>query len=111
MAYGTMGGDGQPQFQAAIFTRHVLMGRDLQESISAPRWLVGRTRGVDVAALRIESRFDRAVIDRLRRAGHLVEPIGAFAAFMGHAGAVVRHGDGRMDGATDPRSDGAALGV
>jgi gamma-glutamyltranspeptidase/glutathione hydrolase len=26
---------------------------------------------------------------------------------MGHAGAIVRHSDGRLDGATDPRSDGA----
>jgi gamma-glutamyltranspeptidase/glutathione hydrolase len=28
---------------------------------------------------------------------------------MGHAGAIVRHPDGRFEGATDPRSDGAAL--
>jgi gamma-glutamyltranspeptidase/glutathione hydrolase len=25
---------------------------------------------------------------------------------MGHAGAIVRHPDGRLEGATDPRSDG-----
>jgi gamma-glutamyltranspeptidase len=28
---------------------------------------------------------------------------------MGHAGALVRHPDGALEGATDPRSDGAAL--
>jgi gamma-glutamyltranspeptidase/glutathione hydrolase len=29
---------------------------------------------------------------------------------MGHAGAIVRRPDGVLEGATDPRSDGAALG-
>ena len=111
MAYGTMGGDGQPQFQAAIFARHVLFGRDLQESVSAPRWLVGRTWGDDAADLRIETRFDRRLVAALREAGHAVQPAGPWAEFMGHAGAVVRHDDGRMEGATDPRSDGAALGA
>jgi gamma-glutamyltranspeptidase/glutathione hydrolase len=30
---------------------------------------------------------------------------------MGHAGALVRHPDGALDGASDPRSDGAAAAV
>jgi gamma-glutamyltranspeptidase len=29
---------------------------------------------------------------------------------MGHAGALVRHPDGRIEGAADPRSDGMAAG-
>jgi gamma-glutamyltranspeptidase/glutathione hydrolase len=29
---------------------------------------------------------------------------------MGHAGAVVRHSNGLLEGANDPRSDGAAMG-
>ena len=29
---------------------------------------------------------------------------------VGHAGALVRHADGRIEGAADPRSDGAAAG-
>src|SRR6185437_5576053 len=45
MAYGTMGGEGQPQTQAAIFTRYVLHGQELQPAVSAPRWLLGRTWG------------------------------------------------------------------
>src|SRR5437773_9152852 len=31
LAYGAMGGDGQPQTQAALFTRHVLYGQPLAE--------------------------------------------------------------------------------
>jgi gamma-glutamyltranspeptidase/glutathione hydrolase len=42
----------------------------------------------------------------LRSAGHDVETVAAFDEMMGHAGAVVRHPDGRLEGATDPRSDG-----
>jgi gamma-glutamyltranspeptidase/glutathione hydrolase len=37
MVYGSMGGDGQPQTQAALFTRYILQGVPLQESISRPR--------------------------------------------------------------------------
>ncbi len=36
MAYGTMGGEGQPQTQAALFTRYARYGVDLQEAISRP---------------------------------------------------------------------------
>ena len=46
----------------------------------------------------------------LRTAGHDVEMLPAFTATMGHAGALVRHPSGVIEGATDPRSDGAAVG-
>lgn len=106
MPYGTMGGEGQPQTQAMIFSRHVLFGQDLQQAITAPRWLLGRTWGSEVTNLRIENRFDPAVIEQLRAAGHDVDEIGAFDEVMGHAGALVRHPDGLIEGAADPRSDG-----
>lgn len=106
MAYGTMGGEGQPQTQAAVFTRHVLHGQDLQASVTAPRWLLGRTWGEDSTNLKIESRFDPAVIEALKARGHDVQMVGAFEEFMGHAGAIVRHPNGLLEGACDPRSDG-----
>ncbi|HMA51764.1 MAG TPA: gamma-glutamyltransferase family protein, partial [Magnetospirillaceae bacterium] len=43
MVYGTMGGDGQPQTQAAVFSRHAVFGQTLQQAVSGPRWLLGRT--------------------------------------------------------------------
>jgi oxamate amidohydrolase len=106
MSYGAMGGEGQPQTQAAIFTRHVLHGQDLQSAITAPRWLLGRTWGVENNNLKIESRFDPAVAKELAALGHDVEIVGAFEEIMGHAGAIVRHPDGLIEGASDPRSDG-----
>lgn len=108
MAYGCMGGEGQPQTQAAVFVRHVHDGIGLAEAIAAPRWLLGRTWGDDSTALRLESRIDAKVIDGLREAGHPVVMVDGFSELMGHAGAIVRHADGALDGASDPRSDGEA---
>ncbi|NKJ01024.1 gamma-glutamyltransferase [Novosphingobium sp. SG707] len=108
MAYGTMGGEGQPQTQAAIFSRYARYGADLQEAIAAPRWLLGRTWGDESTTLKIEDGFAPEVYDALIAAGHDVERVGPITAMMGHAGAIVRRPDGGLEGATDPRSDGEA---
>ena len=110
MAYGTMGGDGQPQTQAAVFSRYAVFGQELQQAITAPRWLLGRTWGAESVDLRIENRFDPMVIDGLRQIGHEPLVTDAFDEIMGHAGAVVARPDGTFEGAADPRSDGAACG-
>jgi gamma-glutamyltranspeptidase/glutathione hydrolase len=106
MVYGTMGGDGQPQTQAAVFTRHVVFGQPLQTAITAPRWLLGRTWGQTTETLKLERRFPDEVIAELIRRGHDVEVLLPFDETMGHAGAIVRHPDGTLEGASDPRSDG-----
>ena len=59
----------------------------------------------------MESRFAPSVYNQLEAAGHDVEIIGDFDEVMGHAGAIVRHPDGLIEGASDPRSDGAACGL
>jgi gamma-glutamyltranspeptidase/glutathione hydrolase len=112
MAYGCMGGDGQPQTQSAIFTRHVLFGEPLAEAIDRPRWVLGRTWGAPRTALRLESRFDGNLIDALASAGHDVDVLpDAYSDVMGHAGAALLHEDGTLEGAHDPRADGGAAGV
>lgn len=114
MVYGTMGGEGQPQTQAAVFSRYGMFGQGLQEAITAPRWLLGKTWGDQSVSLKLENRFDPAVIERLKQAGHDIEILTDFTSTMGHAGAVVQHTrgqhEGLFEGATDPRSDGAAIG-
>jgi gamma-glutamyltranspeptidase len=107
MAYGTMGGEGQPQTQAMLFTRYAAYGQDLQRAVSSPRILLGRTWGDQTTTLKLESRVSPALIEALVSAGHDAEIVGEFDEMMGHAGAVVRHADGRLEGAADPRSDGA----
>ncbi len=109
LAYGAMGGEGQPQTQAAIFSRYAMFGQDLQAAITAPRWLLGRSWGEESASLKIEGRFDPELVAALRAAGHDVESLDSFSSLMGHAGAVARLPDGALEGASDPRSDGAAL--
>ncbi|MDI4665176.1 gamma-glutamyltransferase [Xanthobacter autotrophicus] len=112
MAYGTMGGEGQPQTQSAVFSRHVLFGVPLGEAIARPRWLLGRTWGDVETRLRLEPRFDDEVVDRLRLVGHDLALVpDAYSNTMGHAGAVVLHPAGRLEGAHDPRSDGGAAGI
>ncbi|AGY92079.1 hypothetical protein SPICUR_05525 [Spiribacter curvatus] len=111
MLYGTMGGEGQPQTQAAVFTRHARFGMPLQAAVTAPRWLLGRTWGDSSTGLKVESRLPDAVIQALTEAGHAVEVVEPFDGMMGHAGAIVRHPDGLLEGATDPRSDGAVATV
>jgi gamma-glutamyltranspeptidase/glutathione hydrolase len=110
MVYGTMGGDGQPQTQAAVFSRYALFGQDLQAAVSAPRWLLGRTWGQVSTTLKLESRIDPALVAALADAGHAVEVVEPWSQLMGHAGALVRHRDGLIEGASDPRSDGRAAG-
>jgi len=105
MPYGTMGGEGQPQTQGAILSRY-RAGVPLQQAISRPRWLLGRTWGEESVTLKLEDRFDPALYEALTRAGHRIELVAPFTSMMGHAGALVRHADGRIEGATDPRSDG-----
>src|SRR5579871_5891648 len=112
MAYGAMGGDGQPQTQAAVFTRHVLYRVPLADALARPRWLLGRTWGSAITSLRMEDGFDGNALDRLLSAGHAVDALNErYSDTMGHAGAIILHPDGLLEGGHDPRADGGAAGV
>ncbi|MFM9860005.1 gamma-glutamyltransferase [Pseudoxanthobacter sp. M-2] len=109
LVYGTMGGEGQPQTQAAVLTRHLDYGMDAGAAIAAPRWLLGRTWGAESVSLKLEPRFDPDLVAALERAGHEIEMLpDAYSDTVGHAGLITRRPDGRMEGAHDPRGDGAS---
>ena len=111
LVYGTMGGEGQPQTQAALVTRMVDFGLSPHDAVAAPRWLYGRSWGAPVNNLRIEGRFAPKVATTLQHMGHAVEVLSGFSDLMGHAGAILcDHSTGLLFGATDPRSDGLAAG-
>ena len=111
MAYGTMGGDGQPQSQAAVFTRHVSSASRSSARSTRRAGCSGRTWGSTITNLRMENRFDGNLVDRLMSAGHDVAVLDeAYSDTMGHAGAVVLHPDGTLEGGHDPRADGGAAG-
>jgi gamma-glutamyltranspeptidase/glutathione hydrolase len=104
-----MGGDGQPQTQAALLTRMVLRGLAPQAAVDAPRWLYGRTWGERSTALRLEARFGPEVAAALRARGHEVRIVEEWSDLMGHAQAIRLDPDGLAAG-SDSRADGAALG-
>ena len=110
IAYGTMGGDGQPQTQATIFNRVRHFGDTPQQAIARPRWLLGRTWGKASDSLKLEARFAPDVISALRALGHEVETIADWDEAVGHAGMLIRHPNGVMEGGFDPRSDGGVAG-
>lgn len=109
MAFGTQGGEGQPQTMMALFTRYAQFGQGLQRAITAPRWLLGTTWADVTTTLKLENRFDPTLVKALADAGHVTEMVEAFDPMMGQSGAVVHHPGGLMEAATDPRSDGAAI--
>jgi len=109
LVYGTMGGEGQPQTQAALVTRLVDRGLDPQAAVEAPRWLFGRTWGEETRSLRLEDRFGDGIRESLRERGHEVEVVEAWSDLMGHA-QLIRIEPTGFTGASDPRADGAALG-
>ncbi len=106
LVYGTMGGEGQPQTQAAVFSRYVWGGHHVRSAVAAPRWLLGRTWAEPSTTLKLESRFSPQIIERLQAMGHPVEIVSEFDERMGHAGALVLHPSGLIEGGEDPRSDG-----
>ena len=112
IAYGSQGGDGQPQTQAAIFVRYAGYGLGLAEAVDAPRWRLGKGWGEPETALKIEPRMDGAVVDRLAARGHEVQLLDRpYSSETGQAGMVVLHPEGRIEGVHDPRADGGASGV
>ncbi|MBE7220418.1 MAG: gamma-glutamyltransferase, partial [Caulobacteraceae bacterium] len=111
ISYGAMGGDGQPQFQAQILTR-LLAGEGVAAALDRPRFLFGRTWGLPSAGLRLEPRFDDDLYRALARAGHEFDVVEApYSDLFGHAGALVRAPNGRIEAGHDPRSDGGAAGL
>jgi gamma-glutamyltranspeptidase len=113
MSYGSMGGDGQPQFQAQIFSRYADYGMSVADAVDAPRLLYGRTWGAPSLSVKVEDRFDSSCIAALRRLGHEIEELGGpYIDSLGHAGMLVRHPrNGRIEATHDPRSDGGASGL
>ncbi|MEX0649031.1 MAG: gamma-glutamyltransferase [Balneolaceae bacterium] len=111
LIYGTMGGEGQPQTHAALVTRLVDFGYDVQQAIEAPRWLMGRTWGAQTQDLSLEGRISDEVVRELKLRGQPVKMLEEWNDNMGHAQAIrINPDDGFFEGGADPRGDGAALG-
>ncbi len=106
LVFGTMGGDGQVQTHLQFVVRKIEDGLDIQETISAPRWVVSPADWSVTA----ESRFDDSTLHGLRQRGHTLSVTDAYDSLMGHAHAI-EVADSGYFGATDPRAEGAVVGL
>jgi gamma-glutamyltranspeptidase/glutathione hydrolase len=76
LSFGTPGGDQQDQWQTIFFLRHVHHRMNLQQAIDAPAWHINHfvqsfwPRTVDANRLTLESRFEKSVVENLKRRGH-----------------------------------------
>lgn len=110
LVYGTMGGEGQPQTQAAIIWRYLVQKTSLEQAIAAPRWLLGKTWGKAEDNLKLGESLFKRVGEKLRARGHDLVNAPDMAEFFGHAGAIHIKSEQSL-AASDPRSDGKAIVV
>jgi gamma-glutamyltranspeptidase / glutathione hydrolase len=106
LTFGTMGGLGQAQTHLQLLAWIVDDRHDIQRAIDAPRWIVS-PQDWSVTA---ESRFEPHVVEGLRQRGHRVDLAQGYDSLMGHAHAIEVI-EGGYAGATDPRTEGAVLGL
>ena len=101
MPFGVMGGAYQPNGHARFVSNFVDFGLDPQAAIDAPRSFS------DKGDMKVERGYDDAVRADLAALGHDVSiPDTA----IGGAQAILIRDDGVLEGASDPRKDGCALG-
>jgi len=114
LAFGTPGGDQQDQWSLLFFLNHLHFGMNLQQAIDFPSFHSAHMpssfypREAQPRVLDVESRVSRAVIEDLRRRGHLVNVRPAWS--LGRVSAVARR-NGVLYGAANPRGmQGYAVG-
>lgn len=101
MPFGVMGGGYQPTGHARLISNLTDFGMELQSAIDAPRCFA------DGGVLKVERGYPASVRQELADMGHNLEvpdtPLGG-------AQAIRIHASGVLEGASDPRKDGCALG-
>ncbi|MEO0391030.1 MAG: gamma-glutamyltransferase, partial [Pseudomonadota bacterium] len=101
MPFGVMGGAYQPTGHARFASNLQDFGMDVQTALDMPRAFS------DAGVLKVERGYSDAVRADLADRGHLVDiPETA----LGGAQAIRIRPDGVLEGASDPRKDGCALG-
>ena len=96
VAFGAMGGDGQPQTMVQLVTGLVDDQLDPQAAVDRPRWVVAtEAPGEPLGPVSIEDDgADPALLDGLRRRGHEVSVVDARTPLMGWAQVIRRRPDG-----------------
>lgn len=101
-AFGVMGGAYQAAGHVRLLSNMADFGLDLQAAVDAPRSFP------DASGLRVERGYDARVRAELAAMGHAVQvpavPLGGAQIIR------IDHATGVLEGASDPRKDGCALG-
>jgi gamma-glutamyltranspeptidase/glutathione hydrolase len=102
MPFGVMGGAFQPSGHVRVMTNMVDFGMDPQSAIDAPRSFA------DAGELKMERGYSPSVAGELADMGHKVtfpdKPLGGAQAIL------IDRENGTLQGASDPRKDGSAIG-
>ncbi|CUI56135.1 gamma-glutamyltransferase [Cognatishimia activa] len=101
MPFGVMGGQYQANGHARLITNLMDFGMDIQTAIDSPRAFAYEGQ------LQLENTFPESTARQLADMGHeIVAPPSA----IGGAQAIFMHDTGILEGGSDPRKDGCALG-
>jgi gamma-glutamyltranspeptidase / glutathione hydrolase len=113
VAFGAMGGDGQPQTMVQLVTGLIDDGLDPQALVDRPRWVaLTDAPFTPLRRLAIESDgVDAVTADALTSRGHEVELVEPLTPLMGWAQMIRRRHDGSYEGGADPRADSLAAGL
>ena len=101
MPFGVMGGHYQPNGHARVLTNMIDYGMDVQAALDAPRSFPEKGK------LRVERGYAPAVVADLAERGHDID---VPDAPIGGAQAIRIHENGVLEGASDHRKDGCAIG-
>lgn len=107
LAFGSMGGDQQDQWQLQFFLNRVVFGMPLQAAIEAPKFSSEHFTGFFAPhdhflnRLRIEENIGQPVMAALKARGHELSIAPAWSE--GFLCAAERHASGVLEGACDPR--------
>ena len=101
MPFGVMGGQYQATGHVRILSNIYDFGMDIQAALDAPRSFF------ENGQLRIERGYEESTVQKLSSLGHNIDQkIGP----IGGSQAIRIHKNGVLEGASDPRKDGSAIG-
>ncbi|MBX9790738.1 MAG: gamma-glutamyltransferase [Pirellulales bacterium] len=117
LSFGVMGGDMQPQGQVQVLVNMIDFGMNVQQAGDAARVRhlgsaspTGQPASDEPNVVLCESGVPAAAVAGLRAKGHNVKHGEGAGGFGGYQGIWIDLEHGTLQGGTDPRKDGAAVG-
>lgn len=113
--FGVMGGDMQPQGHVQVLVNMLDFGMNVQQAGEAPRiehvgsaTPTGKAAAKNGGTIKAEEGLSPAIVDELKKRGHQVEWVKKNGG--GYQGILIDWKNGVLQGGTEARKDGAAVG-